>query len=589
MVSVKDLMDRNPIKITRDTSIIKCCDSILQSKAAVVLDSQHFFVGVVTAKTICKAVTKGIQLNEPVEAIMDRTILTVDPDDPIEVCGNKQEFWPVLKDKRVIGIITNEDILEYYKDRFEKKQTALACSLNSMREHNRELDSIIEAFSDGIYISDEKGYGIRVNKAYEQITGLTSKELINKDLAEIVAKGIISKSSTLKAIEKKKPITYTQKYKDNKELLVSSNPIFNDEGELYRVVTTARDITELNQLQKRLSESDERSKKYYQELILLREQQMETGEIVAVSQSMCAVVDLAKRAAKVDSTCLILGESGVGKDVIARLIHSNGKRCKQPFIKINCGAIPRELLEAELFGYEVGAFTGARKEGKPGMFEMAHEGTFFLDEIGEMPLDLQVKLLEILQDRTLYRVGGTKPIRIDVRIIAATNRNLAEMVKKGLFREDLYYRLNIIPIEIPPLRERPEDILPLVEMMLRQLNERFAKNTTLSSEVQQCLLNYQWPGNIRELHNIIERMMVMSREEIVGMEYVPRGLSKQCENLVENISSNKLQEVLEEVEKKLLLKNLRECKTIRKAAEALGVDHSTVCRKIQKYNLSDKY
>ncbi|MDX9872017.1 MAG: sigma 54-interacting transcriptional regulator [Clostridia bacterium] len=450
-----------------------------------------------------------------------------------------------------------------------------------------ELDSIIEAFSDGIYISDAYGNGLRVNKAYEQITGLTAGELVDQNLADIVAQGLINKSSVLKVLEKKQPVTFTQKYKDGKEMLVTSNPVFNKRGELVHVVTTVRDVTELSQLQKMLSESDERSKKYYQELVLLREQQLEMGHIVAASQAMQAVVDLAKRAAQVDSTCLILGESGVGKDVIARLIHSNSTRSGQAFIKINCGAIPRELLEAELFGYEAGAFTGARKEGKPGMFELAHEGTLFLDEIGEMPLELQVKLLEVLQDMTIHRVGGTKSIHIDVRIVAATNRNIEEMVQKGRFREDLYYRLNIIPIEVPPLRERPEDILPLVEMILRQLNEKFARQTTLSSEVIQCLLSYHWPGNIRELRNIIERMLVMSREDLVGLEAVPRSLSRQCEYLVRNLSSNKLKEVLEEVEKNLLLKTLAEKKSIRKAAEVLGIDHSTVCRKMQKYGLSE--
>lgn len=485
---------------------------------------------------------------------------------------------PIIEEDKTIGLLlVLQDI---------SKQTALACSLNSVKVQNRELDSIIEAFSEGIYISDGQGVGLRVNKAYEQITGLKAKDLINKNLAEVVAQGFISKASTLKTLEEKKTVTYTQKYMDEKELLVTSNPIFNEEGEITRVVTTVRDVTELNQLQKRLSESSERSQKYYQELILLREQQLKTGDVIAVSPAMQAVVDLANRAAKVDSTCLILGESGVGKDVIARLIHANSVRSKQPYLKINCGAIPRELLEAELFGYDAGAFTGARKEGKPGMFELAHEGTLFLDEIGEMPPELQVKLLEVLQDMTIQRVGGTKPIRIDVRIIAATNRNIEEMVEKGLFRKDLYYRLNIIPIEIPPLRERPEDIVPLIEQTLQQLNEKFAKNVTFSPEVIKCLLNYDWPGNVRELRNIIERMLVISREDIIEMENIPANLSTQCEYLVKNISSNKLKVVLEEVEKKLLIKTLNQHKSIRKAAKILGINHATACRKIRKYNLT---
>ena len=494
--------------------------------------------------------------------------------DEVTIIANRR---PIIRGGQIIGAISI--LLDI------SKQELLNQNLEISKKFNEELESIIDACSEGIYISDGQGVGLKVNKAYERMTGVEARELLGKNMAEVVRQGIVSSSVTLEVLPQNKTVTISQNIK-GREFLVTGTPIHNKQGQIYRVVTTVRDVTELNRLNQQINEANELSQKYHQELMILRDKKLDIGELVVKSKAMKKVVEMAFRVAPFDSTCLLLGESGVGKDVIARLIHAKSDRKKESFIKINCGAIPRELLEAELFGYEAGAFTGARKEGKPGMFELANLGTLFLDEIGELPLDLQVKLLQAIQDRTVYRVGGTKTCEVDIRIIAATNRNLEQMVKKGDFREDLYYRLNIICIEIPPLRERPEEILPLVELNLQELNRRYKKRKSMSPEAIECLLNYQWPGNVRELNNIIERSMVISSDDIITPEQLPEKVIKSNKWPIQAVSKKKLKEAVEEMEKCLLLETAKSHKTLSAMASELGVDKSTVCRKIKRYKLN---
>lgn len=483
---------------------------------------------------------------------------------------------PIIKNSQIIGAISIFRDLSQQEYSFYKSEIK--------RQFNNELKSIIDACSEGIYISDGQGVGLIVNKSYERMTGVWPKELIGKNIAEVVEEGVVSNSVTLEVLEQNRTVTINQQIM-GRDFLVTGIPIYDEEKRISRVVTTVRDITELDRLNQKIKEMNERSQKYHQELMILRDKKLDTGDLVVKSKAMKKVVEMAFRVSLFDSTCLLLGESGVGKDVIARLIHGNSARRKNPFIKINCGAIPRELLEAELFGYESGAFTGARDEGKPGMFELAHTGTLFLDEIAEMPLNLQVKILHAIQDRTIHRVGGTKPFKVDIRIVAATNRNLEKMVKMGSFREDLYYRLNIISIKIPPLRERSDDIIPLVQFNLQQLNEQYGTNKRLSPEAAQCLLNYQWPGNVRELNNIIERSLVISNSDIITPEQLPGEIFKSDKLPIHIENNKKLKEAVAAVEKHLILESAKRHKTLRGIAKELGVDKSTISRKIHRYGL----
>ena len=336
-------------------------------------------------------------------------------------------------------------------------------SLESQMLLMENLDRVIDSSFDGMFITDGNGEVLYLNTAYEKIASLKRDDLLGKNMDYIEKKGIISKSATLMVLKSKKVTTINQEFKTGRTALVTSTPIFNENDEILFVVTNVRDISELEQLKKKVETNKNLVKKYASQIEELKNQLTKEDEIIAEDNVMINIHQSVKRVAKVDTTVLILGETGVGKEEIAKIIYKNSLRSKGPFIKVNCGAIPENLLESEFFGYEKGAFTGANNVGKIGLFELADKGTIFLDEVAELPLNMQVKLLRVLQEETITRIGGLKEIKIDVRIISATNNNLEEMVKNGQFREDLFYRLNVIPITIPPLRERKGDIAPLIK------------------------------------------------------------------------------------------------------------------------------
>lgn len=302
---------------------------------------------------------------------------------------------------------------------------------------------------------------------------------------------------------------------------------------------------------------------------------------------MSMVCDAALKFAKVDAPLLITGESGVGKEVVADLIFKNSLRKDAPFLKINCGAIPETLLESELFGYEGGAFTGAKREGLPGLFEMANGGTVLLDEIGELSLTLQVKLLRFVQQQEFYRVGGKKIVQVDVRVIAATNRDLQEMVRQKQFRSDLFYRLNVLKITIPPLRDRVEDIIPLVNFFLDKFNKKYATAKRISGDLYRILESYAWVGNVRELENFVERLVVICEREEITADYLPEEMKKAtAESAAERNSEEKTyRQAKEEFEKEFFRRAIEKFKTSRRAAEKLGIDHSTIVKKAAKYGL----
>jgi PAS domain S-box-containing protein len=348
--------------------------------------------------------------------------------------------------------------------------------IEGLRE--KELAAIFESSYDGLYITDGEANTLRLNQGFERIMGVTDKECIGRNMKDLVNEGVFSRSGTLVALEREEPVTLDLVAKTGKKALVTSTPIYDDDGKPILVVTNVRDITELNELQGKLEHLEGLSRFYQEELNSLKLQN--SRNCVFQSKIMQDLLTLVVHIASVDSTVLIQGESGVGKEVIADILYANSIRKDGPFIKINCGAIPPNLLESELFGYEPGAFTGASKKGKAGMFELASGGMLFLDEIGDLPLDLQVKLLRVIQDMTVTRVGGTQSIKIDVRIIAGTNRPLQDMIAKHLFRKDLYYRLNVVPISVPPLRERREDIPVLCKHFLELFNNKHNMKKSIS-------------------------------------------------------------------------------------------------------------
>jgi two-component system response regulator AtoC len=304
--------------------------------------------------------------------------------------------------------------------------------------------------------------------------------------------------------------------------------------------------------------------------------------IIGQSKEMREIFELIKRVSTTESTMLILGENGTGKDLAASAIHCQSKRKSRPFIKVNCAAIPENLIESELFGYEKGAFTGAAKR-KPGRFELADKGTLFLDEIGELPQSMQLKLLQVVQDGTFERLGGTETIGVDVRIIAATNRNLEADVKQGRFREDLYYRINVIPISIPPLRERRDDIPLLIDYFIEEFSDRFEKGVALNSDAVMALMDYDFPGNVRELENIIERCVALSTKDVISQDELPAHIIRSQKKPHSTIT---LSEVAAEAEKDHIVKVLGSTKGNRtKAAEILGISRKTLWEKVKAYSI----
>ena len=463
-------------------------------------------------------------------------------------------------------------------------------ALKKEKELTKELQEIIESSYDGIWITDGKGYTLHINSSYERISGIRKEEVLGRHMQELVDEGYFSDSVTLHVLKKKERVTIMHEIRrTGKRVLITGNPIFNERGEIERVVTNVRDITELLKLKQELEDKERQAARYQNELVQLRAERVD-NDLVVESQQMRHIYDLAAWVGQVDSTVLILGESGVGKEVVARVIVRSSERRDEAFIKVNCGAIPESLLESELFGYDKGSFTGADRKGKLGMFELAHKGTLLLDEVAEIPLNLQVKLLRAIQEQEIMRVGGTKPVKLDVRIIAVSNKDLESLVKSGSFREDLYYRLNVIHIVVPPLRERLEDVPALMEYFLRQHNDRYKQCKTISAEVVERLLRYGWPGNVRELQNIVERMVVLTREQDVGLHNLPRQLKLLVEQerrpYVDLPEVIPLKEALFQVEKKLILSAMQKYGTTRRAAEALGVDQSTVVRKFQRIRQS---
>ena len=441
-----------------------------------------------------------------------------------------------------------------------------------------ELIPILDSISDAIFIDDAQGFTIWINKASEELYRIKREDVIGKHVSFLEREGIFTPSVARLVMEQKKEVTIIHQNRDGKRLLTTGIPIMDAENNMTKIITTTHDTTELVNLQNELES--------VQNALSGLNAAEGFGGIVANSPAMYNVIQLTKRLADVDSTVLITGESGVGKGVIARLLHENGSRKGYPFVKVNCGAIPENLIESELFGYETGAFTGSRREGKKGLFETADKGTIFLDEISELPLNLQVKLLQVIQEREIVRVGGVESIPINVRIIAATNKDLLTLVNEGKFREDLYYRLNVVPINIPPLRERPEDIIPMIRIFLNENNKKMKEHKEIDSKAIAILIKYPWPGNVRELQNIIERLVITTKGSTILPQNLPSFIHEAVKGGDTRIPAAKsLKAALEHAEREILLKAKKQYKTTRAMAKALGVSQPTIVRKLQKYRI----
>jgi PAS domain S-box-containing protein len=445
------------------------------------------------------------------------------------------------------------------------------------------LEAVIDATEDAISVADEKGNNIIVNSAYTRITGLPPEAVLNKPVTIDIAEG---DSMHLQILKTGKPVRNVRLKVGpaKKEVIVNVAPIFID-GKIRGSVGTIHDISEILSLNEELAKA--------RKLIRHLKARYTWSDIIGVSPAMKAAKEQALRAAETPATVLLRGESGTGKELFAHAIHNASTRQQGQFVRVNCAALSENLLESELFGYVEGAFTGAVKGGRKGLFEEAHGGTIFLDEIGEISLSLQRKLLRVLQEREIVRVGSTQPVSVDVRVIAATNANLEQRVKDNTFKGDLYYRLNVLPIAIPPLRTRREDIPPLVEHIILRLNQEFGRQVTgMTPEALEEFAKYPWPGNVRELENVLGRAMINMRpqERIIDTPHLPL---LECEKITgamiasEQVGLRSLDEVVADAERTAITRALQETGGNReKAAELLGMAVRNLYYKIKKYGIS---
>lgn len=451
-----------------------------------------------------------------------------------------------------------------------------------------DFREVCENLYDAVHIADGEGRILFVNEAYTRTTGITAGEILGRKVEEVEQTGAYYQGSvTAEVIRRRSRVdSVATIYRLNKEVLVTGIPVLDSRGNVKLVVTNTRDFPELKKLESQLVALMEESRRANEELNYLRSQQVGNKHLLYRSDAMARVMATIQKVSQTDVTVLLTGESGTGKELVASEIYQNSARRDRPFIKVNCAAIPAQLLESELFGYEDGAFTGARKSGKPGMFELANTGTILLDEIGELSLPLQAKLLRVLQQKEFMRIGGTTPIKLDIRIIASTNKNLREEARQGRFRKDLYYRLNVVPIELKPLRERREDIPGLVDHFFRVFSRKHGKQVRLSGGGMDLMLDYPWPGNIREMENLIERLVVTSPEGAITRGQVFSALELGSQTNSSNSQEGGLKHRVAAYERELILQALEQHGSIRKAAQALGLDHSTLVKKCQRHDLS---
>lgn len=454
--------------------------------------------------------------------------------------------------------------------------------LARLRDISRELEAIFASSHDGIVVADGNGVLMRLSDSYPRITGVPKEELLGTHIDNMVSLGIAAPSGTAMVLHERKAITFTQTFRDGQQSVVTSTPVFDDAGGIIRVITNVRDMSEIQNLRSMLAESQKKIHQYSRMLGSMGHEGPDDTGMIFRSTAMRTVRERALKYAPVDAPVLITGASGVGKEVLANFVHRNSPRVAAPFLKINCGAIPEHLLESELFGYEGGAFTGARREGHAGLIEMAKGGSLLLDEVGELPFSLQVKLLRLVQNREFFRVGGNRPITTDVRIIASTNQHIEHLIEERRFRADLFYRLNVLPLHVPALAERPEDIVPLTHYFLNTCNAKHKTAKNFSPAVYGAFERHVWKGNVRELENIVERLVIVCPGNLVEPCHLPDELRPAGEALH---TSKPYKDALADFERRYWQQALHRYPSYREAGRHLGVDHSTIVKKISRLGL----
>ena len=488
--------------------------------------------------------------------------------------------------EKEIEMLQNQ-VKKYQEENLALKMelTEVDAELKYLRDEKLTALILGDAIADGICIVDAKGIVTNINHCYTEITEITEAEIVGRPIRELLDKKYFSDAVSLDVLKTKQKVSALSTiYRNNKKVLIVGIPFLDANKNVSKVITVMRNMTELIRLKEELEEAEQKKRQYREALNSLKRDRAENG-FVGNAPSIIRVKELIEYVAKTDATVLITGETGSGKEVVAREIFKQSNRKNGPYVKVNCSAIPENLLESELFGYVKGAFTGADKKDKKGLFETADNGTILLDEISEMPLKLQTKILRVLQERELTRVGGTESIKINTRVIVSTNKSLEEMVKQNLFRADLYYRLNVFPIKLPSLRERQDDIPEIAAAFLAKFNRIYDKNKGFSSQAIAALVGYEWPGNVRELENIVERLVILSSDKVLSREDVERiiymGEKKPSVMNSLDMGQTSLKQAVREYEREIIERVLKQYGNSYKAAEILKTTQPTIVRKAQ--------
>ncbi|WP_040400216.1 sigma-54-dependent Fis family transcriptional regulator [Weizmannia acidiproducens] len=546
-----------------------------------IVDDRQQPAGMLTLQNILAAFLDRMENEAVIRALPKRNFVPISENDHLlDILPLPYSEFPVVnEDRRLIGIITRRDMLDAfakYINRFKPTKNAAEI-----------LNVVLESAYEGIAVVDENGILIEFNKAYSKFTGIKREDAIGRHVTEVIENTNLH--HTVKtAIPERGVIQYIQ----GQAMVVHRIPIWRGNKVVGAIgMLIFEGVTEVYQIFERLQENNLIKHSVTAERGKAEKHVVTLDRIIGNSEEISRVKRLARRAARTAATVLITGESGTGKEMFAKSIHHLSSYAKGPFISVNCGAIPEPLFESELFGYEEGAFTGAKKGGKPGKFELAENGTLFLDEIGELSAIMQTKLLRVIQEKEAERIGGVKKYKINVRVIAATNRDLEKMIETGAFREDLYYRLNIIRLHIPPLRERKEDIPDLVSSFLKEVCQKYqVPEKHLDAKAMACMMSYQWKGNIRELLNTIERLVTLIDNTEIKFCHLPEAIQNSSRTsgnvFFPGPFIQQAKKTGEELEKQLIIQALEKANGNKtKAAEHLGIHRTTLYQKMKKYHL----
>lgn len=553
-----------------------------------VVNEQDQFVGMITREQIVRIISQGLPQDQPAKTQFNSCTITTTPKEELAYARDvmrkhKIGRLPVLDDQgHVVGVLTARDVCNGFSSKLEL-----------LGEH---MYAVMENISEAIQVIDCDGVVSFWNRGSEKLFGIKARDIMGRNLAEFMPNDL-----PLKVIESLEPIhNVLTEVKEGFYIRRNAVPVVFSNGEIVGAVCTSLDVSQIMNLITKLDKAKSRVRNLER---LVCDSEYKDELFYTVNPETLKILHQARRVAATDATVLIMGESGTGKELLANVVYRESKRQDKPFIEINCGAIPETLFESEMFGYEAGSFTGALKSGKPGKFELARGGTLFLDEVGELPYEMQSKLLRVLQEKTFYRVGGTVPIKSNIRVIAASNQPIERLVEENRFRRDLYYRLSVVVLEVPPLRERPDDIPGLTRLFLNRLSREYGRELEgIEPQVLDILAVYSWPGNVRQLRNLLESVFILMEGDAITMESLEEaGVldmllgeartsgtgSGSLPNSLPGPAGESLDEMLGTREKEAILEALKTARYNKaQAAQILGIPRSTLYYKMKALGIT---